>query len=527
MRLDRLDPNAAYDQQAWSAAEHARAWGLLQMLADGRSDVTGGIDRALLDRRRVLWSRMSARATAAERAEGDPTAVRPPDRAAIDDMAAELQVIEARIRSASQPYVALVEPRPIAPQEVQHTLLDGQTVLLEFALGDEQSWAWAITADTFQSYKLAPRSEIDAAARRVYGLLASRQAAVRTPPLMRVAADDAALRVAVGRLTQLLLDPIASQLAHDWKGKRLVAVTTGSLDYVPFGILTPAGRPLLEEHEIVSLPSATVLAELRRDASRRSIATRTLAVIADPVFDAHDPRVARGAVGATSRRSRLLESKLDGAVRAAGDRDVSLLRTSVGMSRSGFARLLFSHEEAAAIARFAPAGSVLEATDFRASHDLVVSGQLAEYRFVHFATHGQLNSRHPELSGLVLSLVDQNGRPVDGFLRLGEIYNLHLGAELVVLSACQTALGKEIKGDGLVGLTRGFMYAGAPRVIASLWQVDDLATSELMRVLYRGILKQGLTPAAALRAAQLHMMKQERWAAPYYWAAFTLQGEWR
>ena len=156
-----------------------------------------------------------------------------------------------------------------------------------------------------------------------------------------------------------------------------------------------------------------------------------------------------------------------------------------------------------------------------------MSGDLGQYRIVHFATHGLINSQHPELSGVVLSLVDEQGRPQDGFLRLHDVYNLKLGADMVVLSACQTALGKEVKGEGLMGLTRGFMYAGAARVVASLWDVKDEATAELMKRFYQGMFRGGLRPSAALRAAQVEMWKEKRWEAPFYWAAFVLQGEWR
>jgi CHAT domain-containing protein len=138
-----------------------------------------------------------------------------------------------------------------------------------------------------------------------------------------------------------------------------------------------------------------------------------------------------------------------------------------------------------------------------------------------------LNGTHPQLSGIVLSLVDESGRRQDGYLRLHEIFNLDLPAELVVLSACQTGLGKELKGEGLIGLTRGFMYAGSPRVIASLWKVDDAATVDLMATFYRGMLKEGLAPAAALRRAQIEMLAQKQRQSPYYWAAFVLQGEWK
>ena len=187
----------------------------------------------------------------------------------------------------------------------------------------------------------------------------------------------------------------------------------------------------------------------------------------------------------------------------------------------------FSREEADVLASLVPAKSLLKATDFQASRAKATSGELSNYRIIHFATHGLLNSEHPEISGLVLSLIDENGKAQDGFLRMHEIYNLRLPAEVVVLSACQTGLGKEIRGEGLVGLTRGFMYAGAQRVVASLWQVDDLATAELMKRFYRGMLKDNLRPAAALRAAQMEMMKQKRWSSPFFWAAFVIQGEWR
>ena len=150
-----------------------------------------------------------------------------------------------------------------------------------------------------------------------------------------------------------------------------------------------------------------------------------------------------------------------------------------------------------------------------------------EYRIVHFATHGLINNQHAELSGIVLSLVDERGQPQNGFLRIYDIYNMNLKADLVVLSACQTALGKDIKGEGLVGLTRAFMYAGATRVVASLWQADDRGTAALMNRFYEGMLAQRQSPAAALRNAQLSMWKDKRWRHPRYWAAFTLQGEWK
>jgi CHAT domain-containing protein len=174
-----------------------------------------------------------------------------------------------------------------------------------------------------------------------------------------------------------------------------------------------------------------------------------------------------------------------------------------------------------------PAAERLQALDFAADRELALGGKLGEYRILHFATHGLLNNKVPALSGLVFSLVDEHGQPRNGFLRLHEIYNLKLNADLVVLSGCQTALGQEVDGEGLIGLTRGFMYAGAPRVVASLWNVNDQATANLMKLFYQGMLKDGLRPAAALRAAQIAMWKIEPNAVPYRWGAFILQGDWR
>jgi CHAT domain-containing protein len=238
-----------------------------------------------------------------------------------------------------------------------------------------------------------------------------------------------------------------------------------------------------------------------------------VAVLADPVLQAIDVRVARAA-GPSAATPGTASADL---VRSAAE---------VGLS-NGFPRLRFTRQEALAIGRFAGQEGTLTALDFDASRSTAVDPDLGRYRIVHFATHALANSEHPELSGIVLSLVGRHGEPLDGFLRLHDIYNLKLGADLVVLSGCQTALGQDIRGEGLVGLTRGFMYAGAPAVVASLWNVSDQGTSELMTRFYRAMLQDGLTPAAALRRAQIDMRKDPTWSAPFYWAAFTLQGDWR
>jgi CHAT domain-containing protein len=266
---------------------------------------------------------------------------------------------------------------------------------------------------------------------------------------------------------------------------------------------------LIVNHEIVHLPSASALAVLRRELAGRKPAAKTVAVLADPVFSADDARVKSGAKTQTGQ-----EAPPD-------------LTRSINDVRGELRRLLLTRDEADAILSVTPRTDGFGALDFRANRATATGDELSGYRIVHFATHGLLNSEHPELSGVVLSLVDERGQHQDGFLRLHEIFNLRLPAELVVLSACQTALGKEVNGEGLVGLTRGFMYAGAARVVASLWQVDDAATAELMKRFYRRMLKDGMRPAAALREAQIEMWKKKHWQSPFYWSGFTLQGEWK
>jgi CHAT domain-containing protein len=256
---------------------------------------------------------------------------------------------------------------------------------------------------------------------------------------------------------------------------------------------------------------------LRRQSEGRTPNPNLVAVLADPVFNADDPRLIRLGKPAphafNETTERLTRSLTD--VGHSGDGTITLRR------------LVFSGREAENIMSAVGSGRALLAVGFQANRELASSSQISRYRIVHFATHGLLDNAHPELSGLVLSMVDEHGKPVNGYLDLQDIYGLDLPVDLVVLSACETALGKEISGEGLVGLTRGFMYAGALRVVSSLWEVNDAATSELMGRFYRAMMKTGMPPAAALRQAQMEMLHTRQWSGPYNWAAFTIQGEWR
>jgi CHAT domain-containing protein len=539
MSLSRRRPDGGYDAEALQASERARARNLLEQLAESNADIRQGVEPQLLERERALQQQLNAKAAARIKAfnnkGADATAT------AFDKEIAELtsryQEVDAQIRASSPRYAALTRPEPLAVPDIQR-LLDENTVLMEFALGEKRSWLWVVTLGAVTSHQLATRSEIEKATRRVYELLTARQSVAglkEEEQIARIKEADARFQTEAASLSRILFGQIAGSLRQELKGKRLLIVASGALEYLPFAALPiPSNencyQPLITEHEIVNLPSASVLSVIRRETAGRAAAPKTVAVLADPVFEGNDPRL----LMAAKRRAGSQESAFntrsaaEASSSVSGGLDCSPLQRAVrSLGRGGLSRLLFSREEADAIADLVPARSLLKATGFQASRPKALSGELSNYRIVHFATHGLLNSEYPELSGLALSLVDENGKAQDGFLRMHEIYNLRLPADLVVLSACQTALGKEIKGEGLVGLTRGFMYAGAERVVASLWQVDDLATAGLMKRFYQGMLKDGLRPAEALRAAQIEMSKQKRWSAPYYWAGFVIQGEWR
>jgi CHAT domain-containing protein/Tfp pilus assembly protein PilF len=513
MKMHAADPAAGHDRAALAVSEQARARSLFELLHESHVDIRQGVDRALTARERGLRESLDAKLNDLGGASGaqDSEERKAGARREVARLTDEYRQVQDEIRRRSPRYAALGRPQPLEADEIQQAL-DGETVLLEYSLGDERSWLWVVGRNSVISYQLPPRAEIETAARKVYESFANRPAKQGSP--------DSEFDSQAAALSQLLLGAAMSQLG----GKRLVIVSQGALAYLPFAALpvpTAGGyRPLIAEHEIVNLPSVSVLSVIRHETAGRRKAAKTVAVLADPVFSGEDARVKAAAAIKHGARGAVSDSAPTSAMKRA-------VRSVTGSDRTGLQRLLFSREEAEAIASLAPASSVLKALDFLASRETAMSDELGQYGIIHFATHGLLDSSHPELSGLALSLVDEHGRERDGYLRLNEIYNLKLNADLVVLSACQTGLGKDIRGEGLIGLTRGFMYAGAPRVVASLWRVDDAATAELMKRFYRGMLKGGLRPAEALRSAQLEMMSRPAWRSPYFWGGFTLQGEWK
>lgn len=527
MQRARASPSKGFEAVAFWANERSRARSLLDSLAEARVNIRQGVEPELLEREGALLRSLNARAARqAQLLDGEPDEKEAEALASqIRETNEEYERVRALIRSQSPRYAALTQPEPLRLDEVQERVLDDETLLLEYALGEKRSFLWVVERTRHVSFELPGRAEIEEAARKLHDRLTARQpraGETATGYNRRVRAADSQVWETAARLSEMVLGPVADRLG----ARRLLVVSDGLLQWIPFGALPVPGTssgedpvPLVAEHEVVRLPSASTLAVLREDLSGREPAPLSVAVLADPVFEADDPRIVgratdrRGTVGiAPVVPDRHRGPRYPGRLRQAGLR---------------MARLLSSRREAEIVVALAPPGQRMKAVDFRASRRTATSPELGRYKVVHFATHGILDSEHPELSGIALSMVDEQGEPQDGFLRLHDIYNLDLPVELVVLSACDSALGEDVRGEGLVGIVRGFMYAGAARVVASLWRVDDEATAELMQRFYRKMLKEHLPPAAALREAQVALWKQRRWRSPFYWAAFELQGEWR
>jgi CHAT domain-containing protein/Tfp pilus assembly protein PilF len=530
MRLEKAKPGGGFDIEAFQTMERTRARGLLELLRESKADIRTGVDPKLLEQERGLQQKLNARADALVRLKANPATAEQAKaaEAEIAVLLEELERTQAEIRKVSPRYAALTQPAAITMEDVRASL-DADTVLLEYWMGDARSYAWLVSKTGLKTVQLPGRADIEKFARQANEAMKVRgqRHLFSTENQFRqaVAESDRVFENASTELSRLLLAPLANDLA----GKRILVVADGALLFIPFAALPdPAapGSPLIAAHEVISLPSAGVLKALRDDKTNRKPAEHLLAVIADPVFDKSDRRVKAGSrpVGAEIGGTREIGLQLS-------QSQLQQAAKSSGIAEAGdelvIRRIPYTRKEAESIRRFAEKTEATVALDFNASRDFALGPDLSKYRIVHFATHGIIDTTRPDLSGLVLSLVNEKGEPRDGFLRMTDVYNLRLPAELVVLSACQTGLGRSMSGEGLVGLTRGFFYAGARRLVVSLWSVNDEATADLMTDFYRAMLKENLPPAAALRRAQREMAKSKRFSAPYYWAAFNLQGDWQ
>jgi CHAT domain-containing protein len=489
---------------AFEASERARSRVLLEVVSAGGGDpaAVAPVERAALDAAAAEVGRLLAAHAALMSGPASASEVRTSEAAIAAAVTHQREALDA-LRARSPRAAALIAPAALSLGDAQR-LLDDDSVVLEYVVAEPRSYVFAVGRRRFAARALVGRTEIDAAARALRGELTARNVVVPDEPAAvrsaRIARADAAVPEAAARLYRLVVAPVAGEIA----GKRRVLVAPdGGLAYTPFALLHEPPRPgeppeaLLDDRDIVVLPSVSVLAALRARHPRRPGPVR-VAVVADPVYDLDDPRASPRAASAPRAAPR---------------------------GPAGWSRLRFAADEAAAIAAELPADRVRIATGFAAQRAVLMGDAVRDYDILHIAVHGAINARYPDLSGLVLSMVDEHGAAQDGVVRLHELYQLEIGAELVTLSGCDTALGREIRGEGMIGLARGFLHAGARRVVASLWQVQDRATAELMRRFYDGMLARGLSPVAALNQAQRELRMATRYTAPYFWAAFELHGD--
>jgi CHAT domain-containing protein len=501
MQLDAEQPGQGFDIKAFEASESGRARSLLDSLRDYQREFRQVANPALLldeeklqkeeqqllDERSKLQNEVSSHQTR-EKVENELRQTR-----------SRYETLEAQINSTAK-FKNLMRPAPLGVEEIRKQVTDANTFLLEYSLGTQQSYLWLITPDGLTTYVLPGKGIIEAAARKLADLLAQRPSGPE---------KEAELEVAIIEMSRLVLAPVAGKL----NSSRLIIVPDGILEYIPFQILTTSSgvyEPLVAQFAVVNSPSASTLAALRQETRTENSPTKLLAAFGDPVLSlsfSNNLSATRGQKVGTDR-----QTDIDGTPEEAQDPDE-------------LPRLLFAKRELNELRKLVAPDELVIYSDYAATRENLRQIDLSQFRILHLATHGRINTTQPELSGLVLSLFDREGRPVTGFFGLSDIYNLSAQIDLVVLSACSTALGKEVRGEGLVGLTRGFMYAGASSVVASLWEVDDQATAALMKEFYTNVLQRGMTPASGLRAAQNSIRQQPQWRSPYYWAAFTLQGE--
>ncbi|MBD2212106.1 tetratricopeptide repeat protein [Nostoc linckia FACHB-104] len=518
MELHKKSPSQGYAALALHYSERSRARSLIELLNEANAKILKGANPQLIAQEQNLRQQIDAKDTLRRNLETSTNKNDLVTKAAIqrlsqqiNNLLSQYQQLQAKIRASNPEYAKLTNPDPekdiLKLPQIQQQL-DQDTLLLQYSLGEERSYLWAVTPTSMQVYTLPPRKEIEAVATKFYQSLHQGTAADISIPNAQ-------------QLSKLILAPVADQLPK----KRLVIVADGVLQTIPFAALADINtqakgdaekqvpyQPLMINHEIVNLPSASTIAFQRQQLAKRQPAPKVLAILADPVYSPTDSRV----TGKPENTQLGSELELERS---------ALERAARSLKRNGWDRLKYTETEAKEILKFISAGNSLQALSFDANYNLATSSALNQFRILHFATHGFVNEEQPQLSGIVLSLFDQKGKPISGYLRLADLFNQDYPAELIVLSACETGLGKNINGEGLVGLTRGLMYAGAARVAVSLWQVGDEGTSILMQEFYKQMLQQNKTPASAMRAAQMKLWQDGH--SPYEWAGFTVQGEWR
>ncbi len=529
--------------EAFKITEQSRARSLLDMLNESGANLTQDVPADLLKRKQEIQNRQQEIAqilTGASFSEQDGKKPATDLDKELDALNVEYDNVEAQIRAASPRYDSLTKPQPLTLTEVQQQVIDANTTLLEYSLGEPNSYLWAVTQSSVSLYKLPARSAVDsmAIAARVQMIPAKLRAPIAginlpTRGLGLNTSANAGPAVEFAEASNKLYQTAVAPAASSIKTNRILVIPDGALNYVPFEALVtaPGGSDyaalpyLIKTNEVAYAPSSSVIAVIRKQSATKAT-TKNVLLVADPVFNTEDPR-SKGATaiatnGADTRGLGLSSSLTD----VAGTPPT----TNTGALPQGLmlARLSGTRTEAEQIQKLTQTsgGKADMFLDLSASEETINTRDLTTYRVIHIATHGLLNAERPQFSGLVLSLV--GNKQNDGFLRANEIYNLKLGAPLVMLSACETGLGKEKRGEGVIGLTRAFMYAGAPTVGVSLWSVADNSTAILMSDFYKRMLTGGgMSANSAMRESQNAMIAGKKYSAPFFWAPFVLVGDWK
>ena len=533
-----------YASEAFRINEQSRARSLLDLLAETDAAITEGVPAELLKRKQENLDRQQdiADVLTGINVSTDELKKKPAELdEELEKLQTEYEEIENQIRTASPRYATLTANKPLTLAEVQQNVLDDQTALVEYALQTDESYLFVATKSGVSLFKLPGRANIEKLAmdlraqlipsklqRRIVGIDVAE--ANRGLGVATAAPEDVAPFVAASSaLYKAVLAPAATMIGE----KRLMVVADGALNYIPFEALLKTGDGadfsslgyLVKTNEVIYAPSASVVGAIKQQRTKST--GRAILVIADPVFNSNDARAQKKpATPASDAEVRGLG--IQSALADVSGSNAAPAASNAAMEGLPLSRLNGTRAEADAISKLAKAsgGQADVWLDLEANEDNLGARDISKYRIIHVATHGLLNAERPQFTGVVLSLV--GNKTHDGFVRTDEVFNLRLGSPLVMLSACETGLGKEKRGEGVMGLTRAFMYAGAPTVGVSLWSVADKSTADLMTDFYKRLLStgEGTTSSSSLRGAQLAMISGKKYSAPFYWAPFVLVGDW-
>ncbi len=390
----------------------------------------------------------------------------------------ELEMLRIKIRRANPRYAAVKYPQPLKPETIIREVIPPDAALIEFVLGEQKSVAFVMWQGQLSSITLPNAKEIEK-------LVAQYNQAFSGKVYSLTALQSIARQKILGQqIYQTLFQTIEAKITG---AKKLIIVPDGALAYLPFETLTdknPNPTYLIERYAIRYAPSASALAQIRSYHRTNTAATSGIIAFGDPMYGTQD------------------------AVTGGGE-----LR-----------QLPYTRIEINEIASLFPVSQRRIFLGLEANEKTVKAESLQPYKYIHFAAHGNVDEAHPARSGIVLARLSDPKE--DGTLQMTEVMQLKLNADLVTLSACRTGLGKLLNGEGMIGLTRAFIYAGASSVVVSLWNVNDVATASLMKSFYKN-LQNGIPKDEALRQAKLELLSSEKraWRHPYYWASFVLIGE--